>query len=173
MKELFEALANYKAKVDDTLIRILEGLGEDKLMADTRMFYPTILGQLKHLLAADANWIKRLKAALPGSATLAASRFGDYDGEALKALGFAERSRIFADIRDLDRDLAALVAELGEEAFASSVTYPFRQGKPDTRPLWQALMQWLNHGSHHRGSISGQLDSLGVENDYSSFIATL
>ena len=173
MKEVFLALANYKAKVDDTLLKILEGLGEDKLMAPTGAYYPTILAELKHLLASDANWFKRLKGALPGNAVLEASRFADYDQEALKALSFPERSRIFADLRELDREVVALVAGLSESSFTQTVSYPFRQGKTDTRELWQALMQWSNHGTHHRGGISGHLDAMGVENDYSSFLATL
>jgi uncharacterized damage-inducible protein DinB len=35
------------------------------------------------------------------------------------------------------------------------------------RPLWQLLMQWFNHQTHHRGQASVQLDELGVENDFS------
>jgi uncharacterized damage-inducible protein DinB len=38
------------------------------------------------------------------------------------------------------------------------------------RPLWQLLMQWFNHHTHHRGQVSVQLDALGIENDYSGLL---
>jgi uncharacterized damage-inducible protein DinB len=173
MKAVFEALANYKAKVDDTVLKLVENLGEEKLLTPTGAYFPTVYAQLKHIFGSDVNWIKRLKAAMPGNAALAGSRFADYDLEALKSLPMQDRARFFKDMRDLDRDASAFVASLGESDFAKSVSYKNYHGQTETRALWQALMQWFNHGTHHRGTISGQLDAMGVENDYSSFIASL
>ena len=50
------------------------------------------------------------------------------------------------------------------------MTYKNYAGKDEGHELWKILLHWINHGVHHRGTISGQLDSLGVENDYSSLL---
>ena len=173
MKEVFEALVKYKVNVDESLLGIVEKLGEDKLLARSDAYFPTVFDQLKHLFSSDINWIKRLRGAFPHSAALAKCRFADYDQEALKALSGKDRSRLFADMRELDRDAAAFVAELDEVALKSTVTYTNYKGQSETHELWKLLLQWFNHGSHHRGSISGQLDVLGVENDYSSLLARI
>jgi uncharacterized damage-inducible protein DinB len=169
-KAVFEALAKYKEGVDGSVIAIVEKLGEEKILAPSGAYFPTVFAQLKHIFGSDVNWIKRLKAAFPHSAALAKTRFAQYDLESLKALSIADRARFFADMRELDRDIAAFVAELDEKALDETVTYKGYTGKEETHELWKALLHWFNHGVHHRGSISGQLDALGVENDYSSLL---
>lgn len=173
MKEIFEALATYKMKVDESVLAIVEKLGEDKVLAPSGAYFPTVYDQLKHIFGSDVNWIKRLKTAFPKSAVLAKSRFADYDLEALKARPIGDRSRTFADMREIDRDVRAFVAERGEADFAVPVAYKNYKGQAETHELWMILLQWFNHGVHHRGTISGQLDALGVENDYSSLLSKI
>jgi uncharacterized damage-inducible protein DinB len=173
VKEIFEALAMYKMKVDESVLDIVEKLGEDKVFAPSGAYFPTVYDQLKHIFGSDVNWMKRLKPAFPKSAVLARSRFADYDLEALKALPKGDRGRFFADMRELDRDIRALVAELDDKDFATTVTYKNYKGQAETHELWKLLLQWFNHGVHHRGTISGQLDALGVENDYSSLLSKI
>jgi len=173
MKEVFEALATYKLHVDESLVGVVEKLGEDKLLAPTGAFFPTVLAQLKHIFGSDVNWIKRLAAAFPKSPTLSKSRFAAYDLEALKAQPFGDRAAFFGDIRQIDRDIRAFMAELSEKDLARTITYKNYKGEAETHELWKALLHWFNHGVHHRGTISGQLDSLGVENDYSSLLTRI
>lgn len=173
MREVFDALAEYKAKADESVIGIAASLGQEKLSAPMGTYFPSVYDQLKHLFGSDVNWVKRLRLAFPKSAALTASRFVDFDNESLKGLGPENAPRLFADMREIDATAAAFVAELDEAALATSVTYKNYKGQTETHPLWQVLLQWFNHGTHHRGTISGQLDILGVENDYSSLIAKL
>lgn len=173
MNEVFEALAKYKQGVDESIMAITGKLDESRLAASTGTFFPSVYDQLKHLFGSDVNWIKRLKAAFPKSEALALSRFVDFDNESLKALAPKDASRLFADMREMDRTIRLFVAELDEAALARLVTYTNYRGQSETHPLWQILLQWFNHGTHHRGTISGQLDILGVENDYSSLLAKL
>jgi uncharacterized damage-inducible protein DinB len=170
MKEIFEALALYKAKADESVLVLVEKLDEDELLAPSGAYFPTVYAQLKHIFGSDVNWIKRLKACFPGSAALAGSRFALYDLEGLKALPLSDRAEFFADMRELDRDLMALVAELDDKALATEIRYKGYTGKDETHVLWKSLLHWLNHGVHHRGTISGQLDALGIENDYSGML---
>lgn len=173
MREIIAALAKYKEGVDESLLALLEKAGEGKLSAKTGSFFPTIFDELKHLLGSDVAWIKRLGPYFPHNAPLAKSRFASYDGEALKAAAAGDRARIFADIRAIDAEVRAIVDAFGPEDLAKRVTYTNYKGESQTYELWKILLQWFNHGTHHRGAISCQLDTLGVENDYSSVLTKL
>jgi uncharacterized damage-inducible protein DinB len=35
------------------------------------------------------------------------------------------------------------------------------KGRPWKQPLWQLVLHVVNHGTHHRGQVSGFLRSLG------------
>ncbi len=170
MREIIAALALYKKNVDESVLAIVENLGEDKLLAPTGAYFPTVYDQLKHLFGSDVNWVKRLKAAFPRSAALAKCRFAEFDLQSLKA-PFAEAgARLFADMREIDRDVLDFVAELDDAALAAPVSYKNYKGADESHELWKVFLQWFNHGSHHRGSVSVQMDSLGVENDYSAVL---
>jgi uncharacterized damage-inducible protein DinB len=108
--------------------------------------------------------------AFPKSKALGGSRFVDFDNDSLKALDAKDAKTLFANMKELDTTVRAFVAELDESALAKSVAYKNYKGQSEAHPLWHILLQWFNHGTHHRGTISGQLDILGVENDYSSLI---
>jgi uncharacterized damage-inducible protein DinB len=173
VKEILEALTRYKMNVDESVLGIIEKLGEDKLLAPTGAYFPTIYDQLKHIFGSGVNWIKRLKAAFPKSAALSASRFADFDLQTLKAPFGEAGKRLFADIRAIDREALAFVAELDDAALVAPFSYKNYKGEFETHELWQALLHWFNHETHHRGAISCQLDSLGIENDFSSLLAKI
>ena len=173
MREVFEALAKYKQNVDESIIGITEKLDPSKLVAPMGTFFPSVYDQLKHLFGSDVNWIKRLKPAFPESKALGSSRFADFDNDSLKALDAKDAKNLFANMIELDATVRAFVSELDEVGFAKIVAYKNYKGQSESHPLWQVLLQWFNHGTHHRGTISGQLDILGVDNDYSSLIAKI
>jgi uncharacterized damage-inducible protein DinB len=173
MREVFEALAKYKQKVDENVIGIAEKLDSGKLVAPMGTYFPSVFDQLKHLFSSDVNWIKRLKPAFPKSEALGRSRFADFDNDSLKTLDAKDAKVLFANMKELDATVRAFVSELDESALVKNVEYKNYKGQSENHPLWQVLLQWFNHGTHHRGTISGQLDILGVDNDYSSLIAKI
>jgi uncharacterized damage-inducible protein DinB len=42
-------------------------------------------------------------------------------------------------------------------------TFKDLQGKEWTQPLWELVLHVVNHGTHHRGQVSGFLRTLGKE----------
>ncbi len=41
------------------------------------------------------------------------------------------------------------------------IEYKDLKGNPYQSPLWQIVLHLVNHGSHHRGQVSGMLRALG------------
>jgi uncharacterized damage-inducible protein DinB len=78
-------------------------------------------------------------------------------------------------ISDADRDLGLLkerwpallagwktwASELTDDRAISPITYKDHTGREWTMTLWQLVFHAVNHGTHHRGQVSGFLRSLG------------
>ena len=67
------------------------------------------------------------------------------------------------DYRNAAAELNAMrrAIQISEEALAADVTYTDSAGNVWTNPLWQIVSHVVNHGTHHRGQVSGFLRSMG------------
>lgn len=169
MKELLEGLAEYNAKADLAMLAILDGLPAAKLDAETGTYFKSLHGTVAHLAWAGALWLRRFASFGEWKATKNA--FGGRELDALKAEAKADWKAARALLVEGDAALRSLVAEIAEGEFGKRVAYKTTDGTPLERTLWHALVQVLNHGTHHRGEISAMLDRAGVENDYNSFVS--
>ena len=50
---------------------------------------------------------------------------------------------------------------LSEDSIGSKISYKDLKGNPYETPLWQIVLHVVNHGTHHRGQVSGFLRALG------------
>jgi uncharacterized damage-inducible protein DinB len=121
-------------------------LSAEELAHDFKTADQSIVGTLAHIFAADRVWIGRVDKAPPA---------------------------VF--ISDADRSLPALheqwprvhaawlqwTCELTDEAAQANFTYQDLKGKSWTQPIWQVVLHVVNHGTHHRGQVSGFLRILG------------
>jgi uncharacterized damage-inducible protein DinB len=106
----------------------------------------SIVGTLAHTFAADRVWLARVTG-----------------------------GPIPTFLTDADRSLAALqlawpplldswkqwAAGLTDENVRMEITYRDLKGNQWTQTLWKLLLHVVNHGTHHRGQVSGFLRSLG------------
>jgi uncharacterized damage-inducible protein DinB len=130
-------------------LRLLEAAAQltpEELTHDFETADRGILGTLAHIFAGDRIWLARFTAApIPGFIT------------------------------DADRDLATLrtswpalldqwklwAAGLTDDQVVAPLAYTDIRGNHWTQPLWQLVLHVVNHGTHHRGQVSGFLRSLG------------
>jgi uncharacterized damage-inducible protein DinB len=80
-----------------------------------------------------------------------------------------------AFIEPADRDFARLreawpalyqawkewAAPLTDAQALAECSYRDRAGNPYTTPVWQIVMHVVNHGTHHRGAVSGFIRAMG------------
>jgi len=52
-------------------------------------------------------------------------------------------------------------ADLTDESVGKRVQYKDLKGNPYETPLWQIVLHVVNHGTHHRGQVSGFLRTMG------------
>jgi uncharacterized damage-inducible protein DinB len=121
-------------------------LSPEELTHDFRTADGSILGTLVHIFAADRLWLERVH------------------GRPHPVL-----------VTDADRSLSALqsgwppllqrwkawAADLTDERAREPLAYSTMEGTPRRQPIWQVVFHVVNHGTHHRGQVSGFLRTLG------------
>jgi len=120
-------------------------LSEEELTHDFKTADKTVLDTLVHIYAADRIWLARI-------------------------LG---RQRTFIDPED--RDLTLLQTEwpalherwklwlrdFTDDDVLREISYQDLKGRSYSQPAWQILLHLVNHGTHHRGQVSGFLRAMG------------
>ncbi|HLK51146.1 MAG TPA: DinB family protein [Bryobacteraceae bacterium] len=136
----------YTAWASKRLVDTATGISPEELTRDFQTADHSVVGTLAHIYAADRIWLARVTNATPG-----------------------------AFISDADRTLSVLVHDwpalldrwrkwaqaLTDESAAALITYKDLKGNEYTQPLWQIVVHVVNHGTHHRGQVSGFLRAMG------------
>jgi uncharacterized damage-inducible protein DinB len=144
--DLLRMQLDYNAWANRRLVDAAAQLSPEELTRDFRTADHSVLDTLVHVFGAERLWLARLK--------------GDTHP------GF---------ITDADRDLAVLqndwpalqerwnlwATDITDDAAGGLISYRDMKGHPWTQPLWKLVLHVVNHGTHHRGQVSGFLRTLG------------
>jgi uncharacterized damage-inducible protein DinB len=129
------------------LVEAAATLSEEELTRDFQTSDRSVLGTLAHVYAADRVWLGRIEGRPP-------ARFLDPEVDLKLAV--------------LQNQWPALLGRWGEWAAGLSdadaeavIAYKDLKGNPYSSPLWQIVLHVVNHGTHHRGQVSGFLRSMG------------
>jgi uncharacterized damage-inducible protein DinB len=146
MLDQIRAHIDYTAWASARLVEAAAALTPGELARDFGTADKSVLGTLVHVFAADRIWLRRVL------------------GEVITSF-----------IEEHDRDLAVLqrdwpplmerwkshVAGLTAADLDRTVHYADLRGNPHHTVLWQILLHFVNHGTHHRGQVSGFLRAMG------------
>jgi uncharacterized damage-inducible protein DinB len=105
----------------------------------------SVLNTLVHVFASERLWLARLEQATYPEYVTAADRH-------LEVLQ-NEWPRLHQRWKEW-------ASQLTDEAMLLPLTYTDLKGNQYTQPLWQLVLHVVNHGTHHRGQVSGFLRSL-------------
>ena len=137
---------DYTAWATLLLLDAAAQLTAEELTRDFGTADRSVVGTLAHIFAADRTWLTRITGGAP-----------------------------HPFITDADRDLAVLqkswpalldawkswAAGLTDEQVLAALTYKDLKAIERTQVLWKIVFHVVNHGTHHRGQVSGFLRSLG------------
>jgi len=137
---------DYSAWASQRLLDVAAKLTPEELTRDFKTSDKCILDTLVHVYAADRVWLARV---------------------------VGEPRATFVDPED--RDLTLLQSEwpalqqrwklwlrdFSDADVARQISYKDLRGNPYTTPVWQIVLHLVNHGTHHRGQISGFLRAMG------------
>jgi uncharacterized damage-inducible protein DinB len=136
---------DYSAWASQRLLDAAAKLSQEELTRDFKTADKTVLDTLVHTYAADRIWLGRVQAQ-PRETFVDPE---DRDLTLLQTEWPALHQRWKLWLRDFtDGDVARVIA------------YHDLKGRPYSQPVWQILLHLVNHGTHHRGQVSGFLRAM-------------
>jgi uncharacterized damage-inducible protein DinB len=137
---------DYTTWATNRLLTAAAALTPEELTRDFGTSEKSVLGTLAHIYAADRVWLGRINGNPP-------------------KVFLAPEDR---DLALLQREWPALAARwthwlmrLSDEDVLGKCSYHDLKGNAYTTPLWQIVLHVVNHGTHHRGQVTGFLRALG------------
>jgi uncharacterized damage-inducible protein DinB len=135
----------YSAWATVRLLDTAAKLSPEELTRDFGTADRSVLGTLAHTFGADRVWLARVT------------------GQPQRGLAEADREwatilREWPAVFDGWREWAR---PMTDERVLDVLDYTDLKGNPWQQSLWQIVLHVVNHGTHHRGQVSGFLRSMG------------
>ncbi|MBV9769977.1 MAG: DinB family protein [Bryobacterales bacterium] len=136
---------DYSAWASHRMLDEAAKLSFEELTRDFKTADKTVLDTLVHIYAADRIWLTRV---------------------------MAEPRATFVDPEDRDLSLLQIewpalharwkfwLRDFRDEDVLRVISYKDTKGRAYSQPIWQILLHVVNHGTHHRGQISGFLRAM-------------
>ena len=137
---------DYSAWASQRLLDAAAKLTPEELTRDFKTADKTVLDTLAHVFAADRIWLARVQGAPRAS-------FIDPEDRNL--------GRLNQEWPALQQSWKQHTAPLADQDALQVISYKDLKGNPYQQPLWQILLHLVNHGTHHRGQVSGFLRAMG------------
>ena len=137
---------DYSAWASRRLVEAAALLIPEELNRDFQTADRSVLDTLVHVYAADRLWLSRL----------AGTPHPGFVAEADRNLAVLQQA--WPALFDRWR---AWVRALSEQDALAICSYTDMQGRPWQHPVWKLLLHIVNHGTHHRGQVSGFMRSMG------------
>ena len=135
---------DYTIWASQRLLQAAAQLSEEELHRDFETADRSVLGALTHISRADQAWLLRVTGnPNPQFATETSLAALQTEWPALH-----ERWKVWA-------------LGLTDQTALAEITYQDLKGRTWKQPLWQLLLHVVNHGTHHRGQVSGFLRTMG------------
>ncbi len=136
----------YTTWATQLLLTAAAGLTEEELTRDFKTSDRCVLDTLVHVFAADRIWLARIEGNSPSAFVTPEDR------------EFTRLQSAWPALLGRWKDWAA---QLGDRDVEATISYRDMKGNPWESPLWQIVLHVVNHGTHHRGQVSGFLRSMG------------
>jgi uncharacterized damage-inducible protein DinB len=172
MKKIFESFAVYNRTVNRELSDILLNLSKEQIMKKEKTFYPSIFDMFLHIFRSDLSWIRRYREHFQGNPAFQEGYTLPDDEGLMKELD-RDYKKLFKLRADADEIIVRFISLLTDDNLESVLVYKNFKGETVEKDLWKTLLQMFNHQTHHRGSISALLDTMGIQNDYSTLLTRI
>jgi uncharacterized damage-inducible protein DinB len=137
----------YMLWADRQMLKAIRAVRAEDLTRDAGVSFRSILGTMTHILSSQRRWLSRL--------------LGHPDAP---AFGPGELPDLLSWITAWEENasgIEAFLAGLTDDHLAAPLTWTGPDGETRSLPLWQPLLQMVNHSSYHRGQVVSLLRQMG------------
>lgn len=146
----------YTIWADRRLLQAAAEVRPEDLVRDTGSSFPSLLATFAHILGAQRIWLARFA----GRSLPSVPGIADFPDYATLAAGFAETQA----------EMEFFLASVTDEQLKAEIRYTNTRGETFARPLWQPVLQLVNHSTYHRGQLVTMLRQMGYPAPQSDFI---
>jgi uncharacterized damage-inducible protein DinB len=136
----------YTAWATRRLVEAAAQLSPEELTRDFQTGDRTVIDTLVHVFGADRIWLARIEGAPSPGVPAGAER------------DLARLQTAFPELHGKWRQWASSLTANSPD---TQIAYSDLKGRQWKQPLWQIILHVVNHGTHHRGQVSGFIRSLG------------
>ena len=144
-----QTLLDYQYWARDRVLAAVEPLTPEQYLRDLGSSFKSIRDTMVHVYGAEWIWYARWQGQSPTAL--------------LKPDDFPDVATLTVAWRELEQNVRAFVAGLGDEGIHRRFAYTLVSGAAGESVFWQMLQHVANHGSYHRGQVTTMLRQLGVE----------
>lgn len=138
----------YNEWANARVVEVIAGLPADRLTAPIESSFPSILGTLAHIVAAEWVWLRRWLGENP-------TAFPDW-------LSAPSLPALRAKLAEVESERDAFVGSLSDEDLDRQLDYKTLAGAPFSNRLADLLVHVVNHSSYHRGQLTTMLRQAGA-----------
>jgi uncharacterized damage-inducible protein DinB len=124
-------------------------LSEEQYKQDLKSSHGGIHGTLVHIYGADYLWLERWR--------------GHSSSESINAEQIQSLGVLTYRWEEYRRNLNAFLASIAEIKLSAPLPYNDTKGNNHAEPLYQQMLQVINHASYHRGQIVTMLRQIGAK----------
>jgi uncharacterized damage-inducible protein DinB len=135
---------DYNIWASQRLLQAVTRLTEEELNRDFGTADRSVLGALTHVCLAEQAWLARV------------TNNGNPQFPAETSL-----AKLQTEWPALHERWKALTLGLTDQSAVAEIVYQDLKGRTWKQPFWQLALHVVNHGTHHRGQVSGFLRALG------------
>jgi uncharacterized damage-inducible protein DinB len=144
---VIRTLYGYSAWANERVLDTAARLTPEQFAGADAVSDDSVRDTLIHILVAQRLWLSRWNGTAPGG------RPGRGDVPDLAA--------VRAWWAPLERDTRDFVARLSDDYLARVVSYVNARGETWAYPLWQQMIQQVNHATQHRSEVAAMLTQFG------------
>lgn len=137
----------YMLWADRQTLKSVRSVRPEDLTRDAGVSFRSLLGTMSHILGVEKLWLSRF--------------LGHPDNSVLGPDDFPDLLSWITAWEENASGVEAFLAGLTDEQLAAPLSWTSLQGEPYTRPLWQAILQLINHSTYHRGQVVSLLRQMG------------
>ena len=137
----------YMLWADRQMLKSVRPVRTEDLLRDAGVGFGSLLGTMAHQLGAQKLWLSRLMGR-PERTLLGPGDFPDL----LSWITAWEENAA---------GVGAFVAGLTDEQLEAPLAWTSLKGGHHTHPLWQLVLQMVNHSTYHRGQVASLLRQMG------------
>lgn len=155
-------MASYNQWMNKKVYETAGKLTAAQLAENRGAFFGSVLGTLNHIMVGDTVWMQRFAGALQGHSELDVVRQVPTP-QSLDAVLFDDFTPLLQRRELLDETILGFASSITDAELSSILQYKNMRGVQSSRQLFNVLMHFFNHQTHHRGQVTTLLTQCGLD----------